>query len=283
MNYTCDTYGCGNIKRNNNSGICQDCSTRCECGNSKSRSSTVCYQCKLKCECGRLKSAAERDYCSYCLKNSPDIYCDECCKKLGTRKALAGKKFCSAVCNMKSLSNINDRFDGDNNQEHIKAITEGDQTLPETNGDIVGAKSLMTVIIDLWQFLEDNSEQLERFPDACVYCGDWAVVHDHLLPRNFTGEIYRSAVPTVQACSRCNGILSDVFLMNISERATYVARAERRKNKKMLDSIEWSLEALEDLGRGLKGSITQYHRDKMHLIGRLTILDIGGILYLGES
>lgn len=237
----------------------------------------------LVCECGRDKDSRSAR-CTTCRNNPPILYCQrqKCGKQLGKNRAFSGNSYCSDNCYMRSLSNRFGVNEDKNKQMLVDPVEEAETSLRSLNDGTVGANSLWSVIHELWQFLEDNTLQIERFPDACIYCGDWGTCWDHLIPRNFTGEIYRSAVPTVLSCQRCNAVLSDTYLMNIAERAALVAKSERRKNKKSLESKKWSDEEIESLGRGLQDSVKQHHSKRTHLLGRLTILDIGGILYLEQ-
>lgn len=63
----------------------------------------------------------------------------------------------------------------------------------------------------------------------CIYCGEDATDADHLVPLPVSGPQLRRFVPTVPACSSCNGTLSDFHSPIVLARAALIAERLHRR------------------------------------------------------
>lgn len=138
-------------------------------------------------------------------------------------------------------------------------------------------ETLTSQIGKIKEHVAQYSDLWERFPESCVYCGDYWTDRDHLLPRNYTGEIYRLKTPTVRSCGRCNSLLSDVLMPDVEERALYVAGRERLHNKKMLNAKRWAQTDLTDFRGRLLRAVKNQMAQLQHLETRLSVLESGGL------
>lgn len=99
-----------------------------------------------------------------------------------------------------------------------------------------------------------------RYPHrTCIYCGRPAWVKDHLLPRNWTGDVKRRFVVTVPACGTCNGLLGDTLTWSITERRAIAHARIRRKFASILRTQDFTPAELREYGRTLR----TYLKDEM--------------------
>lgn len=131
----------------------------------------------------------------------------------------------------------------------------------------------------LWLMLaheeaRDHARLLEEIGDRwCVYCGEDATDADHLVPLPVTGRRLRRWVPTVPACSSCNGTLSDYHNPIVQARAAYIAeRLHRRYKVRSGEDVDARLNEMWDR------LDPQRRRELGDLAMRLYHLEWGGLL-----
>lgn len=122
-----------------------------------------------------------------------------------------------------------------------------------------------------------------RWPDACIYCGDFYTDQDHLLPRGWTGESQRKVTPTVPSCSQCNNILGAHFIPRIHERAAQVAHRLRIKYRKELSIKRWTKNEIADMSYTLQMKIEHAEAVRDILRQRVVVLDCGGLPYFSGT
>lgn len=89
----------------------------------------------------------------------------------------------------------------------------------------------------------------------CVYCGRRSASRDHLLPRNWTGDVRRRFVVTVPSCGTCNTLLRDTLTWSITERRA-IAHARIRKHfAKALRTKDFTKAELAEFGRNLRDHV----------------------------
>lgn len=115
-----------------------------------------------------------------------------------------------------------------------------------------------------------NYPQRLSYPHrVCVYCGQIAGTRDHLVPRSISGETWRRSVLTVPACGECNSLIGAVALYSITERREYAHNRLRVKRAKILLTIEYTREELDEFGPGLRPAIVAAMVEKRKVLDRL--------------
>ena len=82
----------------------------------------------------------------------------------------------------------------------------------------------------------------------CIYCGRHGQQRDHLLPRNWTGDLRRRYVVTVPSCGTCNSLLGDTLTWSITERRAVAHARIRRKFAKALRTKDFCRYELAEFG-----------------------------------
>jgi hypothetical protein len=96
---------------------------------------------------------------------------------------------------------------------------------------------------------------LDYLPGVCVYCGLVGETKDHLLPRGWSGDAYRSWVLTVPACRECNCAIGAKWAPTITERRRIAHRAMRVRYRKYLGRPALSAADIAELGPNLRSVI----------------------------
>lgn len=96
--------------------------------------------------------------------------------------------------------------------------------------------------------------------EPCIYCGLPATGIDHIPPRAMRHKLqdlgeYVGTWIEVPSCSWCNSTLNDLALLTITDRKLYIKQRIRAKYKRILSSVDWTDEQLEELGYSLKSKI----------------------------
>ena len=89
----------------------------------------------------------------------------------------------------------------------------------------------------------------------CVYCGWDADTVDHVLPRAWSGEAGRAAVPTVPACRDCNSRLGNRHAPTIGERRRLVWESLERKHRKLLRCPGWTDDEIDEFGPRMRAEM----------------------------
>ena len=106
----------------------------------------------------------------------------------------------------------------------------------------------------------------------CTYCGMNATDMDHVIPRSYSmleGEDTRSKEDCVPACRECNGLLSNLMVITIAERAGYLVSRLVDRHKKLLDSPDWSEEEFEELEGRLRKHVKSLQTKKKVIKARI--------------
>lgn len=104
---------------------------------------------------------------------------------------------------------------------------------------------------------------------VCTYCGLSAGTRDHIMPRTWSGESYRSHILTVPSCGECNSIIGDKPIYSIDGRRAHAQRRLAEKKFKVL-GYETMLEVeLEEYGPGLRSVMEAAAHQREHLESRL--------------
>jgi len=109
----------------------------------------------------------------------------------------------------------------------------------------------------------------------CTYCGMRASCLDHVLPFSYSSPIDErtrssySKSDCVPACKECNGLLSNLMYITVADRAMYLVGRLTEKNKKLLDSPDWSEEDYEELSGRLLEHVKSLQTKKKILKARI--------------
>ena len=119
----------------------------------------------------------------------------------------------------------------------------------------------------------------------CAYCGSaWDICRDHVIPTSYLREKRRYEGDwLVPSCRECNSTLGNELIFNVPDRAYWLLQAYKRKHRKILKSIPWSEEELEDIGPTLRSAIESQEKARNSLtqrINHLRVISMQPITYL---
>ena len=103
----------------------------------------------------------------------------------------------------------------------------------------------------------------------CIYCGRRSASQDHLLPRNWTGDVRRRYVVTVPSCGTCNSLLGDTLTWSITERRAVAHARIRRKFAKVLRTKDFCRYELAEFGPTLLAHIEDAMAKKAEVLRML--------------
>jgi hypothetical protein len=108
----------------------------------------------------------------------------------------------------------------------------------------------------------------------CVYCGDVATDRDHVVPVSYTSVCRNYSIgEIVNACSDCNGTLSNVMVCSVPERAGYPFDRLQDKRGKLLAFKEWTDAELAEVAPRMAATVRAKMARKRVLVARLENLD----------
>lgn len=113
--------------------------------------------------------------------------------------------------------------------------------------------------------MTDDSLRFKLVAYDCIYCGQPRTCYDHFPPRH-TGVRRGFLLP---ACTECNSTLGGRSGLDLGERFDFVKRRLRDKNKRLLDTPQWSDEELDELGPNLRRQAAAWTSNKSVIEKRL--------------
>lgn len=137
--------------------------------------------------------------------------------------------------------------------------------------------------------MDDSGTNLRelRMLRHCTYCGETdGLCRDHVIPTSYLRE--RRGYEgdwLVPACVECNSTLGAELIFNVPDRAYWVLQVYRRKYSRLLSSIPWCDEELEEMGYNLRRAILaqEEERERMHRrLEHLKVTSIQPVTYLAK-
>lgn len=106
-----------------------------------------------------------------------------------------------------------------------------------------------------------------------TYCGMMAEARDHIIPVAYAYASRKTASwgkdKIVPACKECNSLLSDLWIITIQDRASYIAGALSSRYKALLQSPDWAYQEISSLGYVLKTDVVG--KQNLRTIARIRI------------
>jgi len=109
----------------------------------------------------------------------------------------------------------------------------------------------------------------------CTYCGAPSDTVDHVPCRSAVDRMGKEAFPAllkVDSCAECNYTLTDKWLTNLSDRASYLLGKYKSKYSVALRAPSWTDDEIESLGRNLRSSVEALQELKTLTQARLKFL-----------
>lgn len=127
-------------------------------------------------------------------------------------------------------------------------------------------------LVDLY----DNSKiiNVARAKHICVYCGQFGgIARDHVIPTCYLREKRKYEGDwLVPACAECNTILGSELIFNVPDRAAWILATMRKRYKKILLSVHWDDEELEEIGYSLRCYIEGRQKAKIEINRKIEYL-----------
>ena len=133
----------------------------------------------------------------------------------------------------------------------------------------------------------DSEEKVGREkPLICFYCGDdTQITRDHVMPVSYASTSrYYDHSDTVPCCRECNGLLGNILLTTVEQRANYLADRLAIKHSKVLRAFEYSDNEIKDFGERLGSTVKDNVFFKSYIACRIDHCHrVAGSLYAPSS
>lgn len=89
----------------------------------------------------------------------------------------------------------------------------------------------------------------------CIYCGCPATTIDHIPPVADRAQLMHVHHFEVDACHECNSMLAARTLWTVEERKSWIKQYLKKKYRRLINSPEWTVDELDELGPKLRKGI----------------------------
>ncbi len=116
---------------------------------------------------------------------------------------------------------------------------------------------------------------LKSKASRCIYCGDPATVHEHLIPLSFLESRQRKSDGRYlrgESCADCNRLLGDRFFDTLDDRVRFVNQKLRAIDAKVRVA-GWTGDELADMGHSMRSHIRNQQRVKAKASRRAAWVD----------
>ena len=98
---------------------------------------------------------------------------------------------------------------------------------------------------------------------CCMYCSSCLdITRDHVVPKSWSDNYSFDEKYVVPCCSECNGLLSNVPLHTVQDRAAFLYEKYQKRYKSIINAPDWTKKELSELSGRLKKQVSQKQKLK---------------------